>query len=483
MNRTGVFLAAAGILVLVAAVASVPPTHGTAPTKPGVESTRKPPLSLVTPAAPATATEGSLAMTARLSHPFVGLGRQDVFVTVDLRAVEVPGAQRAPVNLALVIDRSGSMSGFKLEQAKQAARQLISQLTSADRLSIVHYGSDVKSMDGLLATPENKQRLLAFVDGIYDDGGTNIGAALTAGRDRLLAAKSDYRVNRLILISDGQPTEGVTDFAGLTSIVRDVRSAGVSVSSIGVGDDFNERLMEAIAEVGAGAYAYLEDASQLASIFQKDLNAAATQVARGVTLRFRVPGGAQLQRVLGYTQVTRAFDGQAEVVSVALPDFAAAQHERVVAHFTVGAAAAGQTVDVSGLELRYTDLLEDRGVKSEAHLSATATRSTETIVKNQDKDAVVFAARARAAENSRKAAELFEYGDVEGAKALFRTNETIFGEAATVAGVDAVAEDIATQRQQAVQFEEARTESSRKAAAKQVRTKARTGFGLFGSTY
>lgn len=476
MNRTGIFLAAAGILGLVAVVAAVPRIHG-------VSTTTTTPPTTVTPIDPATASDGSLGMTARLSHPFVGLGRQDVFLTVDLRAVEVPGAARAPVNLALVIDRSGSMSGFKLNQAKQAARQLVSQLTSADRLAIVHYGSDVKSMDGLMATPENKQRLLAFIDGIWDDGGTNIGSGLSTGRDLLLAAKSDFRVNRLVLISDGQPTEGVTDFGGLTAIVRDVRSVGVSVSSIGVGDDFNEQLMEAIAEVGAGAYAYLQDASQLARIFQKDLNAAGTQVARGVALSFKVPAGAQLQRVLGYTQVSRAFDGATEIVTVAMPDFAAAQQERVVVHLTVDAAQAGQTVNVSDLELNYTDLLKDRGVKSEAHLAAMTTNSTETIAKNQDKDAVVFAARARAAENSQKAAELLNQGDVEGAKALFITNTAIFDEAAAVAGAPAVAADIATQQAQSVQFDQAKTEESRKAAAKQVRNKARIDYGLMGSTY
>jgi Ca-activated chloride channel family protein len=241
--------------------------------------------------------------------------------------------------------------------------------------------------------------------------------------------------------------------------------------------------MEAIAEVGAGAYAYLQDASQLASIFQKDLNAAGTQVARGVALSFKVPAGAQLQRVLGYTQVSRALDGPTEIVTVALPDFAAAQQERVVVHLTVDAAQVGRTVNVSDLELTYTDLLKDQSVKSEAHLAAMTTDSAETIAKNQDKDAVVFAARARAAENSQKAAELLGEGDVEGAKALFKTNEAIFGEAAAVAGAPAVAADIATQQQQAVQFDEAKTEESRKAAAKQVRSRARIDYGLMGSTY
>ncbi|MCC6337366.1 MAG: VWA domain-containing protein [Myxococcales bacterium] len=476
MNRTGLFLAAAGVLALVAVVAAVPRMHGGT-------TTTTPSTTVTTPIDPATASDGSLSMTARLSHPFVGLGRQDVFLTVDLRAVEVPGAQRAPVNLAMVIDRSGSMSGFKLNQAKQAARQLVGQLNASDRLSIVHYGSDVKSMDGLMATPENKARLLAFIDGIWDDGGTNIGAGLAAGRDLLLSTKSDFRVNRLVLISDGQPTEGVTDFGGLTGIVRDIRGTGVSVSSIGVGDDFNENLMEALAEVGAGAYAYLQDASQLASIFQKDLNAAGTQVARGVALTFKVPQGARLQRVLGYSQVARAFDGATELVTVSMPDFAAAQQERVVVHLTVDAAQAGRTVSVSDLDLTYTDLLKGSAVKSEAHLAAMTTDQADMVVKNQDKDAVVFAARARAADNSRKAAELLGDGDLEGAKALFKTNEAIFGEAAAVAGAPAVAPDIAAQQAQAEAFDQARDEPAKKAAQKAVRTKARIDYGLMGSTY
>ncbi len=253
MNRTGIFLAAAGVLALVALVAGLPRVVNTLP-------------DIEPPQMPTTFGTGSLKMTGRLSHPFVGLGRSDVFLTVDLSAVEVAGAARAPLNLAMVIDRSGSMSGFKLTQAKQAAKQLISQLTQHDKLSIVHYGSDVKSMAGSYATTQNKERMLAYVEGIWDDGGTNIGAGLSTGRDLLLASKSDFKVSRLILISDGQPTEGLTDSDGLTAIVRETRQQGITVSSIGVGTDFNEDLMQGFAESGAGAYAYLSFALPLKQI-------------------------------------------------------------------------------------------------------------------------------------------------------------------------------------------------------------------------
>lgn len=474
MNRTGIFLAAAGVLALVAIVAGVPrlTTHiGTTTIGGGTTISAH------------TVGDGSISMTARLSHPFIGLGRQDVFITADLKGADVPGAQRTNVNLALVIDRSGSMSGFKLNQAKQAARQLVSQLGAGDRLSIVHYGSDVKSLEGLLATPENKERMLAYIDGIWDDGGTNISQGLTTARDVLLAAKSDFRVNRLVLISDGQPTEGITDFGGLTNIVREIRGFGVSISSIGVGEDFNEQLMEAIAEVGAGAYAYLQDASQLASIFHKDLNAAGTQVGRAVALTFRVPQGASLQKVLGYTQVSRRVAGDAEYVTVSLPDFAAGQQERVVVHLTVDGAINGQAVTVSDLELTYTDMIKNAGVKTVALLSAMTTDKAEVVMNSRDKDAVVFAARARAAWNSQQAAELLEQGDREGAQKMLEGNRVIFDEAKGIAGAPAVAADVAAQAEYEADFGNVRNAEEVKQVKKKVRTESRKNFGLMGSTY
>jgi Ca-activated chloride channel family protein len=468
MNRTGLYLAVAGILALVALVAGVPRL-----------STSSGPGPTIEPPKVRTVGNGSLSMTARLSHPFVALGRQDVFATVDLRAQEVPGAPRSAVNLALVIDRSGSMSGFKLNQAKAAARQLISQLGPSDRLAIVHYGSDVKSLDGLLATPSNKEKMLSYVDGIWDDGGTNIAAGLTTGRDVLLTAKHEFRVNRLVLISDGQPTEGIVETEGLTAIVRELRGYGVSLSSIGVGDDFNEVLMQAFAEVGAGAYAYLQDASQLGAIFQKDLNAASTQVARNVSLSFRVPKGAQLQRVLGYSQVTRRLDGEVELVTVTLPDFAASQQERVVVHFTVDGVRAGDALDVSALDLAYTDLLADGAAHAEARLAAMTTDQEKVVMDNRDKDAFVFATRARAADNAAKAAESIEQGNKEEARRLLKLNSILFDEAGSVAGGAAVKADY--ENQQAM--EQSLEADDRPTAQKKIRTQARRDYGLMGSTY
>ena len=138
----------------------------------------------------AVVTDGSIKMEARLSHPYIGTGSSDVFATIDLTGVQVPGATRSPVNVALVIDRSGSMAGEKLAQAKQAARKLVEQLGEQDRIAIVHFGSEVRRFEGTWATPSNKERMLSYIDGIYD-AIRNAGLALP---ERPRAADLDGRV-------------------------------------------------------------------------------------------------------------------------------------------------------------------------------------------------------------------------------------------------------------------------------------------------
>ncbi|RKH63605.1 vWA domain-containing protein [Corallococcus aberystwythensis] len=477
MNRTVLFLALAGGLALTALVLGMPHRGGLPPTPHVVVTTPTPPPPV--PAPGPRSSSGSLQVTSRLSHPYVPVGSSETYVTVDLTGAEVPGAKRSPVNLAVVIDRSGSMSGYKLQQAKQAARHLVTLLRDEDRLAIVHYGSDVKSLPSLPATSGNRERMLQFIDGIWDDGGTNISAGLSVGRTQLASAMGGMAtVNRLILMSDGQPTEGVSDEEGLKNVVKEIRASGITVSSIGVGTDFNEDLMQAFAEYGAGAYGFLEDASKLSTLFQRDLQQATTAVARNVELSFELPPGTTLDEVLGY----RAHQA-GSTVRVALPDFSAGQVERVVARIHVTGTAAGQTVQVAGLKVAYTDLLVHKNVEDQSTLAAVATDVREEVVQRQDKEATVYAARARSAQNLQKAAEAMSQGKKAEAKGYLSQNQALFMEAGEVAGAAAVAADQAEQSAAMREYDDAETEEAQKAAVKNSKVKALKSFGRMGSTY
>jgi Ca-activated chloride channel family protein len=418
-------------------------------------------------------------MQARLSHPYIASGQSDLFVTADLKGVDVPGSQRAPVNLAVLIDRSGSMSGQKLQDAKTAARHLVNQLQDTDRLAIIHYGSDVRTFPSTEATPSNRDRMLRYIDNIFDEGGTNIGDGLSAGRDQLLGALHAFKVNRIVLISDGQPTEGMTDPSDLRNVVREIRSNGVSVSAIGVGTDFNEDLMQSFAEIGAGSYAYLRDASQLATIFQRDLQHASTLIARNVQLTFELPSGVELGEVLGY-RANRS--GQA--VMVDLPDFSAGQMERVVVRLVVRAGDVGRAIDVSALKLGYQDLLKgDTAAQADIRLSAMVTAKQEEVAAHQDREATVNATRAQSAANTYEAAESLKRGDRARAVQLIQANQAMFDKAGVVAGPAAVQADQAEQKAMLDDIQAAQSDEEVQHQVKASKRKALIDYGKITSTY
>ncbi len=476
MNRTVLFLSLAGGLALTALVLGLPQMGTSTPQAPPIVSVPTPPPQPPPPVAPSTG--GSLTLTSRLSHPYIPTGASELFATFDVAGAQVPGAKRSPVNLALVIDRSGSMSGYKLAQAKQAARHLIGLLGDEDRLAIVHYGSDVKSLPAMQATAGNRERMFQYVDGIWDEGGTNIGAGLSTGRYQLSTAQQSFNVNRLILMSDGQPTEGLTSNEDLTRMARELRTTGITLSAIGVGTDFNEDLMQGFAEYGAGAYGFLEDAAQLSTLFQKDLQQAGTTVARAVTMTFTLPPGTSLGEVLGYRASQTG-----NAVQVALPDFSAGQLERVVVRLHVSGDAAGRTVPVVDLKLAYSDLIRDAAALNTASLSAVVTDRREEVAARQDRDATVYAARARSAVNTQKAAEALSEGRKDEAKLYLQRNQALFRETSAVAGAAAVAADQAEQQAALDEYDSAEGEEARRSLVKKSKVKALKSFGKLGSTY
>lgn len=442
MNRTTAYLSAAAALLLTAVVVGLPkgsvvtPPPGPTPQAP---QPPQPPIA-VTP----VAKPGSLSMTGRLSHPYLVPGTSDVFATLEITGVDIPNARRAPVNLALVIDRSGSMSGDKIAQARRAALRLVDLLNDNDRLAIVHYGSDVRFFPGAFASADNKERMRRYIRNISDEGGTNIGDGLMAGKAQLDVARSDFTVNRLLLLSDGQPTVGVTSERGLLALASKVRGTGVSVTALGVGADFNEDLMQRLADVGGGSYGFIRDAQATTALFEKDLEQAGTMVARSVTLTFDVPAGIELREVFG-RQVSRA----GNTVTVSLPDFSARQQEKLVVHLTARVdGPAERALDISTFTLAYTDLLTTSSADASVKLAAMVTPDHTLADQRRDKDAFVLATRARTSVNVERAAAAMQLGRFEEAQKLIEDNVGLIQAAEPVAGAYEFADDFARNEKQ-----------------------------------
>ncbi len=423
MNRTLAFLVTAAALGLVALVVKLPGPSATPPpptVAPKVEP-QKPPEP---PRPEPKGTPGSLSLTGKLSHPYLTPGSSDVFLTADVTAVEVPGSRRAPVNMALVIDRSGSMAGEKIVHARQAALALLDQLDEHDRLTVVHFGSDVSVLPGAMVTDDNRRRMRGFINHIIDDGGTNIGGGLAAGKAQLDKGRSDFKVNRLVLVSDGQPTVGITSGGALARLAQSYHADGVTLTAIGVGLDFNEDLMTKLAAVGGGSYGYLRNTAQLAGLFTRDLQQAGTLVARDVQLKLTLPATVSFGEALGRDASVGHFN-DGDRVTISLPDFSAGQTEKVVLRVRANAPAAG-TLDVADLKLAYDDVLASHPADAQLKLAALVTQDPTLALSRRDKDVAVAAVRAQTAVNYRKAAEAIAENKPAVAQHALRQNEVLF---------------------------------------------------------
>ena len=217
----------------------------------------------------------------------------------DLAAGDSPEARN--VDMVIVLDRSGSMQGRKLKDARRAVLKLLSNLSAKDRFAMVTYSDRVQIAFGLVhVTEDNRAHLVSAVNSVRAGGGTNLGAGLQAGINML---RTPYRSNnaaRVILISDGLANKGIIDPESLAGIASSAVESEFAVSTVGVGVDFNEQLMTAIADRGTGNYYYLENPAAFAEVFQKEFYNAQTASITGLKILIPMHSGITLFDAAGY---------------------------------------------------------------------------------------------------------------------------------------------------------------------------------------
>lgn len=226
---------------------------------------------------------------------------------------------RAPVALALSIDRSGSMEGKPIESVKTAVGLIVDQLTEADMLSIVTFGEHI---DVLMPASRvlNKELIKQHVERIRPKGTTNLFSGMATAAEQLLNASSPGHLSRVLLLTDGEANEGIVEYHDIVSQARELRARGMTISTIGVGIEYNEELMKGIAKNTRGNYYYIDAIDQIPEVFEKELKSIFGTVATSVTLKLRLAEGVELGRVYGYEA---ARGGRS--VSVDLPDLASGE--------------------------------------------------------------------------------------------------------------------------------------------------------------
>jgi Ca-activated chloride channel family protein len=242
---------------------------------------------------------------------------------------------RIPLNISLVLDRSGSMSGDKIEYAKKAVGFVVDNLNPRDFLSIVQYDHAVEVVSPSQQVV-HKSLLQDKIKTISARGTTNLSGGTLKGYDEVRSTRKDGYVNRVLLLSDGLANQGITEPETLQQLVqKKFREEGTGLSTFGVGADYDEVLMTNLSEYGGGNYYFIDSPERIPDIFARELKGLLAVVAQNAQLELSFPSDyLEVDKIFGYP-----FEAEKGKASVHFNDVFAEETKAVLVRFRFNRAA------------------------------------------------------------------------------------------------------------------------------------------------
>ncbi len=290
-----------------AAVASHSPEAPEAPATP--QSSR----AEIKPAVTQPSQERGLSLRATLSHTAYSQSvPTQLLVKVEFCNTDKLPANRPPLNIALVLDRSGSMADdMKFPHAIAAARAVIENLTERDFVSLVAFNESV-----LVLSPAgrvvNKPFLFQRLAEVSPGGVTDLSAGLLEGIAQVNSQSATGQVKHVLLLTDGQANMGVTEPEALRKLAESAHAKGIGISTLGCGADFNQSLLADLATAGGGRYTYVKSAEQLPAAFKQELRGLLAVVAQNVRLEVALKGGV-ITKIYGQPSQPPTADHQLQI--------------------------------------------------------------------------------------------------------------------------------------------------------------------------
>ena len=271
----------------------------------------------------------------------------DVLVRITPPETEQTGSKRPKLNLSMVLDRSGSMSGRKIEEAKEAAKYCIDQLLATDRISTVIFDD---AIDVLIPSQpvENKELLKRSINSIVTNGSTALHEAWVGGGLQVSDHLNGASINRVLLITDGQANVGETRVEHIVAQAGELAAKGVTTSTIGIGEDFNEDLLMPMAEAGLGNAWHVQEPQDMVRIFETELQGLVSQIGHTVRLGIRPSAGVTIVDLLN--------DFETDVAGrYMLPNLRASSPLEIVVRMTVPSHNVGDEAHLADFELTYVE--------------------------------------------------------------------------------------------------------------------------------
>ncbi|WP_081005620.1 vWA domain-containing protein [Trabulsiella odontotermitis] len=373
-------------------------------------------LLVMTTGAGAQEPARKVAIKSELASPVVLENSQDKnYLKVSLVGFPLNAGKRSPINLALVIDRSGSMGGDRIEQAKEAAVMAVNTLSSQDTLSVVIYDDVVD----VIVPPAKVSNKAALISQIRERVTARGGTALFAGVSRGINEASQYlkkeQVNRIILLSDGQANVGPSTTGELAELGKIAARKGIAITTMGIGDGYNEDLMAAIAQYSDGNHVFVQNTGDLEKAFAHEFGDVMSVVAQDVVVEIRLADNVKPLRLLG-----REGEIRGDTVTVKLNQLYANQEKYVMLEVLPAKGSAAQSKPLADVNVSYNNLATKQQDRWDEKLAMRYTASTSEVQKEQVDEVIVDSAIQKSAIENERALELIDEGKMDEAKAVLR---------------------------------------------------------------
>ncbi|MES2694137.1 MAG: VWA domain-containing protein [Verrucomicrobiota bacterium] len=282
---------------------------------------------------------------------------------------------RPPLNLAIVIDRSGSMTGDKIVKAREAALEAVERLSPDDIVSLVVYDNQV---DTLVPAQRvgNRRRLLEAIRGIEPRGGTALHGGVSRGASEVRKNLEDRGfINRVILLSDGLANVGPSSPEELGRLGASLMKEGISVTTIGLGLGFNEDLMTRLAQRSDGNTYFVEHANDLSRIFAAELGDVMSVIARRVVIEIDFPKGVRPICFVGRDGTIRG-----QRAELTLNQLYGGQEKFALIEVEVAPGESGKELEIARARVNYDDTVQQRETTVTATRKVTYSSSRTTVI-------------------------------------------------------------------------------------------------------
>ena len=361
---------------------------------------------------------------------FLSDQKQTAYVRIGLRGCPAEILEeRAPVNVAIVIDKSGSMnSGGKIQAAKEAAILALHRLKSNDIVSVILYDSNVEVL--VPATKmTDRDRVIRKIRGIDAGGSTALYAGVQTGANEVRKFLSSQRVNRIVLLSDGLANVGPDSPHALGKLGADLIDEGISVTTIGLGHGYNEDLMSQLAFKSDGGHYFCEESAELAGIFDQEFGRSLSVVAQEVNIEIICGEDMRPVRLLGREGTIKG-----RTVTLDMNHIYSEHEKYVILEVEMPPQKIDKVRELALVRVHYQDMKTHEQVKGSGSVDICFSDTKAKVESSVNKPVYADVVEQIAIENNEKALALRDKGQVEDAKQVLMENSSYLRSNASALG-------------------------------------------------